>query len=148
LFYDFISFSFCRDHSAVCDNPASIIRFLIIIYSLLAELMKLGTTDLDAAPVMPRDQSLLLVDDSVARFGRELTHVFVVILSVLLDDGVFGALCQQAEHVRPEISDSSSITLKVCHFGVVVFLWLLSYQTSKRAMRRNLWMRRVTDTRR
>lgn len=77
-----------------------------------AELMKLGTTDLEAAQVISPEQSQTLVDDSVAKFGRELTHSFVVILSVLLDDGVFALLCKQVQHQKAEISDSQSITLK------------------------------------
>lgn len=94
------------------------LRFLGFLFdcslvSLAAELMKLGTTDLEAAQVISPEQSQTLVDDSVAKFGRELTHSFVVILSVLLDDGVFALLCKQVQHQKAEISDSQSITLKV-----------------------------------
>jgi hypothetical protein len=80
--------------------------------------MKLGTTDLETATIISLEDSEKLVNQSIQLFGSELTHIFIVFLSILIDDTVFENLSTNVVHKKIEIPVDSKITLKVVFFSL------------------------------
>lgn len=79
---------------------------------ILEQLAALGTTDLDTASVISFEDSDTLVNHSIKLFGPTLTYIFIVFLSVLIDDIVFENLRETFEP-NPIVYLDETITLKV-----------------------------------